>query len=270
MSTKTLQVGWFSTGRGPGSRGLLQFIQRRIVKGELPTKIQFVFCNREQGEHEGSDQFIALVKSYHIPLVTFSSRRFARERSVPFSQCRHEYDGEAMRRLEGFAPDLCVMAGYMLIAGPELCKRYTMLNLHPALPGGPTGTWQEVIWALIEKRATQTGAMVHLATPEVDRGPVVSYFSMSLRGEPFDKLWRELDETDVARAKKEQGEEHPLFKLIRQEEYRREPYLLTETLRAIATGRIGIKDQMVWDFQGHEIQGLELTEQIGAVLERGV
>jgi phosphoribosylglycinamide formyltransferase-1 len=46
-----------------------------------------------------------------------------------------------------------------------------MINLHPAAPGGPTGTWQEVIWQLIEGRAVETGVMMHLVTPELDRGP---------------------------------------------------------------------------------------------------
>jgi len=71
--------------------------------------------------------------------------------------------------------DLCVLAGYMLIVGPEMCTRFNMINLHPAAPGGPTGTWQDVIWQLIKQRARETGVMMHLVTPELDRGPVVSY-----------------------------------------------------------------------------------------------
>ena len=47
---------------------------------------------------------------------------------------RLDYDREVMRRLEGFRPDLCVLAGYMLIVGPEMCQKYDMLNLHPAAP----------------------------------------------------------------------------------------------------------------------------------------
>ncbi len=58
-----------------------------------------------------------------------------------------------MALLEPFALDVLVLAGYMLIVSPAMCARYAMLNLHPALPGGPTGTWQEVIWALLERQA---------------------------------------------------------------------------------------------------------------------
>ena len=38
-----------------------------IASGDLPATIQFVFCNRDPGEAEGSDQFQALVKSYSLP-----------------------------------------------------------------------------------------------------------------------------------------------------------------------------------------------------------
>ena len=55
-----------------------------------------------------------------------------------------------------------------------------MLNLHPALPGGPKGMWQQVIWELLEDEADETGAMIHLATAQLDRGPVVSTFRFSL------------------------------------------------------------------------------------------
>ena len=67
-----------------------------------------------------------------------------------------------------------------------MCRRYAILNLHPALPAGPTGTWQEVIWQLLEHEATETGAMIHLRQRPVDRGPVISYFRFPLAGEGWD------------------------------------------------------------------------------------
>ena len=173
-----LTVGWFSTGRGEGSLGLLRFIQERISLGDIDARIQFVFSNREPGEAEGSDRFFQQVRDYNIPLVNFSSQRFRRQRGGRFADHRPEYDREVMARLGESSPDVCVLAGYMLIVGSEMCRRYTMLNLHPALPTGPAGTWQEVIWELIESRADRTGAMVHLATEELDNGPVIAYFHL--------------------------------------------------------------------------------------------
>jgi folate-dependent phosphoribosylglycinamide formyltransferase PurN len=264
-----LKLGWFSTGRGEGSRGLLRFIQGRIQSGELPAQIQFVFSNREQGEAEGSDLFFELVRSYGIPLVTYSSRRFRRAVGGDFAAHRIEYDREVMARLASFSPDLCVLAGYMLIVGPEMCNRYSMINLHPALPGGPIGTWQDVVWNLIEMRATETGAMIHLAIEEVDRGPVLTYFTIPLRGGAFDPLWKEIEGKSVEELKATYGEELPLFRLIRQEEYKREPFLLLETLKAIANGVIRIQGRQILDAQGRPIRGLCLNREIEEALRRG-
>ena len=130
----------------------------------------------------------------------------------------------------------------MLIVGGAMCRRYPLLNLHPALPDGPTGTWQEVVWRLIETKATQTGAMIHLATEEVDRGPLISYCTAPLTGSEFDVHRQALEQRNLDQVKEEEGEEFALFQLIRQVEYQKEPYLLFETLRAVAEGRLSIRD----------------------------
>ncbi|MBI2165861.1 MAG: hypothetical protein HYU29_05595 [Chloroflexi bacterium] len=235
-----LTIGWFSTGRGTGSRGLLTTVQEAILRGELEATIQFVFSNREPGEHEGSDEFFRLVGSYGIPLVTHSSMRFRRQRGreIPWPSLRNDYHREVMKRLEGFSPDVCALAGYMLITGPEMCRRYRMLNLHPALPEGPTGTWQEVIWRLIEERAAATGVMVHLATEEVDQGPPITYVSFPIQGGVYEPLWRVAEGIPVSRLKESPGEELSLFKRIREEGVKRERPLLLETLAAVASGRV--------------------------------
>lgn len=243
-----LEIGWFSTGRGEGSRGLLRFVQERILRGRLDSRIAFVFSNRDPGEAEGSDQFFQMVQGYGIQLVTLSSTGFRRARGRSFSSLREEYDQQAMSLLSEYHPDLCVLAGYMLIVGSAMCRKYPLLNLHPALPDGPTGTWQEVIWSLIQARATRTGAMVHLATEDVDRGPVVSHCTVPISGGAFAPHWDELQGQDLSRLKAEVGEELPLFQLIRRVEYQREPYLLFETLRAIGEGGAAVQEGGMLDW----------------------
>ena len=262
----TLNLGWYSTGRGEGSRGLLRFVQQRILAGELDARIQFVFSNREAGEGEGSDRFFQQVRDYGLPLVNLSSKKFGKAVGGEPAERRHAYDREAMGLLEGFRPDVCVLAGYMLIVGGEMCRRYTMLNLHPALPTGPTGTWQEVIWALIGSKADRTGAMVHVVTEDLDRGSVVSYFTMPIVGETFDEQWREIEGVSLSELKSSYGEELPLFRLIRQEGYRREPYLLATTLQAMVAGDVGVKDGQVVGSGGESLQGLCLNEEIEGAL----
>lgn len=262
-----LTIGWFSTGRGEGSRGLLQFVQDRILGGQLDARIQFVFSNREPGEAEGSDEFFRLLQGYALPLLTLSSGQFRRARGGRFAQHREEFDQQVIQLLQGYHPDICVLAGYMLIVSGAMCRRYPLLNLHPALPDGPTGTWQEVIWSLIATRAHQTGAMMHLATEDVDRGPAVSYFTVPIIGDPFDRYWQALDKQDLAEIKASEGEAFPLFQLVRQAEYQREPYLLLATLRAIAAGDIIIRAGQVLDRDG---RSLTRTSLKGLCLDREI
>lgn len=235
-----LRIGWFSTGRGEGSRGLLRFVHESVISEGIDAGIDFVFSNRAPGEAEGSDEYFRLVEQLGLPLITHSSAEFRRRKGGRFSDHRAEFDAEVLERLASRRTDVCVLAGYMLIASPLLCRAFPLLNLHPALPDGPIGTWQEVVWQLIDERASRTGAMIHLATEMVDRGPVVSYTNVPLDTEDFQPYWRELGEESVGEIKQRYGEEFGLFRKIREEQYKREPFLLLETLRALSLGEIGL------------------------------
>ncbi len=262
-----LRIGWFSTGRGEGSHGLLKFVQDRLEATGTDAAIEFVFSNREPGEAEGSDEFFRLVGGYGLPLITHSSTKFRRSRGGRFSDHRDEYDRQVMKLLADRQPDICVLAGYMLIVGGEMCRAYPLLNLHPALPDGPTGTWQEVVWSLIETRASQTGAMMHLATEEVDRGPVVSYVTVPITGGAFDGHWSALEGEDLEQIKCAEGEGFPLFQLIRKEQYLREPYLVFETIRQLSLGSLSIGGDAVLDAGG---KPLSETSPYGICLDRQI
>ncbi len=264
------RLGWFSTGRGKGSRGLLKAVHDSIESGEIDAEIAFAFCSREYGETEPTDIFLRMVEDYRIPLVTFSYQKFKAKTGgsggVPdevWPLWRLDYDREVMARLQDYKPDLCVLAGYMLIVGPEVCQKYDMVNLHPAAPGGPAGTWQEVIWKLIETGAESTGAMMHLVTPELDKGPVVTCCTFSIRGEPFDRHWTEIKGKSVAQVKQEKGEENALFQLIRQHGVVRELPLVITTVQAFSQGKVRITpDKRVVDADGRLIRGYDLTAEI--------
>ncbi len=271
-----LEIGWFSTGRGEGSRGLLREIYNHVRSGWLQARIGFVFCSREPGEAEGSDLFIQQVKQYEIPLVYFSHSRFrerkARElgRKPSFSEMRIEYDRQVMKLLEGRNADLCVLAGYMLVVGAEMCRKYRMVNLHPASPEGPTGTWQEVIWELIEHGAASSGVMMHQVTPELDRGPVITCCTYPVRGPKFDSLWQGINSKGLSRVKAQEGESNQLFKLIRQEGFKRETPLILSTLRSFAEGKIQFRDNELVNQEGKPVSRYDLTEEVERYLvQRG-
>jgi len=155
----------------------------------------------------------------------------------------------------------------MLIVGKEMCQRYNMVNLHPAAPGGPAGTWQEVIWQLIDSKAEETGVMMHLVTPELDKGPPVTYCTFPIRGEPFDRYWREIEKL-APTSPERHSEKNPLFKLIRQYGLTREFPLIIATIKTFSQGKIKITaDKRVVDADGRPINGYNLTDEINELVE---
>ena len=235
-----LNLGWFSTGRGPGSRALLSTVQEAITDGRVHARISFVFCNWTPGEAEGSDQFFALAKSLGLTVVCRSSRAFRGHWTGNPTQWRTAYDKEVADLISPFSPDLCVLAGYMLIVSPNLCRDFQMINLHPAAPDGPDGTWQDVIWQLIEQRATHSGVKIHLVTEELDQGPTITYCRYPINGPAFDALWQKADQTSVDNLRQRCGEDLALFKAIRSEGVKRELPLLVETLATLSRGEVQI------------------------------
>ena len=259
---RALRLGWWSTGRGEGSRGLLSAVHGAIASGYLNATIEYVFSNREPGEAEGSDEFFRLVESKGAPLVWLSSQRFRRERGGGgISRHRNAYHDEAMRLTSGYETDLSMLAGYMLITSARLCRERPMINLHPALPDAPAGMWQDVIWQLIEERAAEHGAMVHLVTEVLDGGPPLSYCRFPIQDAALTPLWGEFDRVGIDAARSE-GESQSLFAEIRRRGVARERPLVVATLMALANGSIRIEDGMLVGPDGPIRGGLDMSEEV--------
>jgi len=237
---------------------LLQIIHDRIEDGLIPGEISFVFCNREWGEHAESDRFLQLARSMRYPIVTCSSNRFMPDlRDTDREAWRSRFHEDVAVKIASYPHDITVLAGYMLIVSPEMCRQFTMINLHPALPEGPTGTWEEVIDELIRRRESSTGVMMHLVTETLDRGPVVTYCVFPIRGDEMSPLWEE-----------NQKGRGPLFHRIREEGVRREIPLIVMTLKALAKGSIRVEKGRVVDHSGVEARGgISLTDEVEHYLE---
>ncbi len=272
---KRYKIGWFSTGRGEGSRGMLQAAHDAIQSGELNAEIEFVYCAREYGETDKTDRYLDMVKEFRIPLVSYSYQKYRAEvnmgspdLSKPLPQWRIDYDTEVLKRLEPFHPDLVILAGLMIVTSPLMCEKYEIINLHPAAPGGPAGTWQQVIWKLIEAKAATQGIKMHVAIPELDMGPTAAYCTFSIRGGVFDKLWQEIEGRTVEDIKAREGVENNLFKKIREYGAVREVPLILATLKTFSEGRIKItKDRQVVNAAGQLIAGYDLTGDIDEMVK---
>ena len=259
-----LRIGWFTTANGPGSRGMFEAVLNAIESGHLSAKIDFVFVSRERGQTAPTDSFFDLVEAKRIDLVTLSSLRFRRDHdNAPWSQLRDDYDRAVLMKLSRFNPDVSVMAGFMLFT-PEISRRMLILNQHPALPGGAIGKWQEAIWDVIEQRAHEHGAMVHVATPELDRGPVTTFCSFPIRGGKYEPLWTEAQNSNIDELRSSGDETLPLFVAIREAGVKREQPLVVETLKGIADGEIDLKAIA----EGAHWEPTDMTERVESAISR--
>jgi phosphoribosylglycinamide formyltransferase-1 len=269
----TYTMGWFSTGRDEAARELLQMVYENISSGVIPGRIGYVFCSRRPGETLESDRFIELAKTLDIKVIFVSSSAFDPHLRLASPEIwRAKYHEEVMNRVQQYGAEVIVLAGYMLIVSPEMCRRYTMINLHPAEPGGPKGTWQEVIWQLIENRASETGVMMHLVTEELDEGPPITYCTFPIRGGSFAPLWDDLEnklaKESMAHIIQEEGEENPLFMEIRRQGVRREIPLIIFTLKALAEGRLRVTEGKVINEKGEEIGSVSVNDEIEEYLRK--
>ena len=267
-----LRLGWFSTGRGPGSRNLLREVMEKKKEGKLDIEFSFVFCNWDNTEEpnprkEQRQQFFDMVNGYGIPLITKSWKSFRPDLwDSDQEKWRDEYGKEIRKLIADKDFDLGILAGYMLWVDDETCQKYNFMNLHPAMPTGPKGTWQEVIWQLIRENADTQGAMMHIVTPEWDRGAALTYCGFPIKGGDYDALWDDLrkrmEDRTLDDVIKEVGIELPLFKRIREDGAKRELPLIVETIRQFAEGNVRIVDKCLYA-DGKKLDGpYDLSSQV--------
>ena len=86
---------------------------------------------------------------------------------------RDAFDAALADCIDGFAPDLVVLAGFMRILGDEFVRRYAgrLMNIHPSLlpafPGLHTHR------RALAEGVRIHGCTVHFVTPALDHGPVI-------------------------------------------------------------------------------------------------
>ena len=94
---------------------------------------------------------------------------------------REAFDAALAKSIDGFAPDLIVLAGFMRILTPGFVQRYAgrMWNIHPSLlpafPGLHTHR------RAIEAGCKVAGTTVHVVTPELDHGPIIAQAVVTVR-----------------------------------------------------------------------------------------
>ena len=142
------------SGRGSNMLALLD----AVASGELPVRVAGVIANRPQAEG------IQLAAARGIPTAIVDHRQFAD---------RDAFDMALADRIDAFAPDLVVLAGFMRILTDVFVARFTgrLINIHPSLLPAYPGLHTHR--RALEDGVRVHGCTVHFVTPALDHGPII-------------------------------------------------------------------------------------------------
>jgi phosphoribosylglycinamide formyltransferase 1 len=86
---------------------------------------------------------------------------------------RDAFDAALAQQIDGFAPDLLLLAGFMRVLGAAFVARYTgrFMNIHPSLL--PSFTGLHTHRRALQMGCQAVGATVHFVTADLDHGPIV-------------------------------------------------------------------------------------------------
>jgi phosphoribosylglycinamide formyltransferase-1 len=142
---------------GQGSN--LDAIVRASQEQDWPGRVVAVFSNRADARG------LQVARAAGIATGVLDHQRFAG---------RESFDAALAETIDGHAPDLVVLAGFMRILTPAFVARYEgrMLNVHPSLL--PSFTGLHTHRRALEAGCKVAGATVHFVSAELDHGPIVS------------------------------------------------------------------------------------------------
>jgi len=158
--TSMLKVLVMASGGGTNLQAILDAIQ----KGEL-TRIEMV------GVLSNNPHAYALERARNqgITALCISPKDY---------QTREQFHEELLNEVNGLAPDLIVLAGFMVVLPKILIETYQqrIINIHPSLIPSFCGTGYHglrVHEAALARGVKITGATVHYVDEGTDTGPII-------------------------------------------------------------------------------------------------
>ena len=108
-------------------------------------------------------------ENHGIPAQCISPKDFAD---------RGQFNEKLLETVERYAPDLIVLAGFLVVIPPEMTARYKdrMINIHPSLIPSFCGTGYyglKVHEAALARGVKVVGATVHFVDEGTDTGPII-------------------------------------------------------------------------------------------------
>ena len=110
-------------------------------------------------------QGLAFARQHGIATAVVDHKSFA---------SREAFDAELAQTIEGFAPDVVALAGFMRILTDGFVARFEgrLVNVHPSLL--PSFTGLHTHRRAIEAGCKVAGATAHFVTPTLDHGPIIA------------------------------------------------------------------------------------------------
>ena len=132
---------------------------------------------------------------------------------------REEFDQGLIQILEGYNPDLIVLAGFMRILSEVFVNKYIgrLINIHPSLL--PKYPGLETHKKVIENEDTHHGVTVHYVDKTLDGGPICAQLEMEVTTKDVNNLEEQIHKI-----------EHEVYPLV---------------VKQIADGKITFKDGKV-------------------------
>ncbi len=184
----------------------LEAILKATEDNDIPGEVVLVISNVEDA------YALTRARNHGVEALFVDPKSFA---------SRSDYDRELVRLLQEKEVDLVVLAGYMLLVGPEILHAFPLrvINLHPALLPSFPGTHGAA--DALAYGVKVTGVTVHFVDEGLDTGPVIMQEALPVRGD---------DDLDS------------LLERIHQVEHR----LYPEAIRLFCEGRLRVEGRRVY------------------------
>lgn len=137
-------------------------------------------------------QGIDIAKAASIPLEVVDSKTY---------QSRELFDAKVVERLQNYAPDLTVLAGFMRILTPVFTDHIKSINLHPSLL--PRHKGLKAIEKSYQDDYPNGGVSVHYVSSELDGGEIIVQKEIDKAGlsfEAYDEKIRTLEKEALSEA----------------------------------------------------------------------
>ncbi len=158
------------SGSGSNLQAIIGACDLNIIKG----KVVAVISN--ESEAYGLER----AKKHNIPYKFINHNEF---------NSREEFDEELVEAINGFNPDLIVLAGFMRILSKVATSIYKdkMINIHPSLlPKYPGLNTHEKVLA---NKDSIHGVTIHKVSAELDAGPIIAQAKIAVKeNEPLEEL----------------------------------------------------------------------------------